>query len=86
MKKSIFFAGLIAGCLWFSESHAQVIVARHPVVYRPHHRVVVVKPSPVIVPARRVVVVKPATVVIPAPVRIVGVASLRPHRRVIVYR
>lgn len=85
MKKSIFFASFIASCMWFNESLAQVIVTRRPVVYRPH-RVVVVKPAPVIAPARRVVVVKPAPVVIPAPARIVRVAPIRPHRRVVVYR
>ncbi len=56
MKRSIFLASLIAGCVWFSDSAAQVVVTRRPVIYGPH-KVAVVKPAPVVVPARSVVVV-----------------------------
>ena len=75
-------ASLIAGCVWFNDSTAQVVVTRRPVVYRPR-KVVVVKPAPVIVPARPVVVV-PRPVVVRT--RVVTVAPVPPRRRVIVYR
>lgn len=95
MKRSIFLACIIAGCVWFNDSTAQVVVTRRPVIYRP--RKVVVKPAPVIVPARPVVVVKPAPVIVPArsvvvprPViaraRVITVARVPPRKRVIIYR
>ncbi|MGY3211999.1 hypothetical protein [Mucilaginibacter sp. HD30] len=76
MKTRLLLIILIAGCLQFEAAHAQVVITRKPVIYRPH-RVVVVKPAPVLLPARRVVIVKPAP--------IVRVAPLRPRRKVIIY-
>lgn len=85
MKRSIFFASLIASCMWFDQVLAQTIVTRRRVICRPA-RAVIVKPARLVVPTRGVIVFKTAPVVIPAQAVMVSVASIRPYRPVVVYR
>ena len=85
MKRSIFFASLIASCMWFDQVLAQTIVTKRRVICRPA-RAVIVKPARLMVPARGVMVFKAAPVAIPARAVTVSVASIRPYRRLVVYR